>query len=115
MKRATILTFLLGFASLTGCVFPGVYKLDVQQGNILSAETLSLLKSGMTESQVEFLLGTPVLKNPLVEKRWDYLYVLEQDDKVTHQYMVRVYFDEQGLYSHYEGDAPSEDDQVNPS
>ena len=36
--RISILTLLLGFATLSGCVFPGVYKLNVQQGNIVTAD-----------------------------------------------------------------------------
>lgn len=106
MKRAVILTFLLGFATLSGCVFPGVYKLDIQQGNIVSQDTLDQLQPGMSKSQVEFLLGTPVLKNLFHNDRWDYLYTLEEDDEITRQYRILVFFNEAGTFSHYTGEVP---------
>ena len=38
--------------------FPGVYKLTIQQGNIVSQEMIDRLKPGMTRSQVQFVLET---------------------------------------------------------
>ncbi|WP_036537415.1 outer membrane protein assembly factor BamE [Oceanobacter kriegii] len=107
MIRATILTFLLGIATLSGCVFPGVYKLDVQQGNIVTQDMLDKLQPGMTQDQVEFVMGTPVLKNSMEANRWDYLYTLEQDDEVTNRYLIKVYFDANNRFDHYSGSLPT--------
>lgn len=107
--RASILTLLLGFATLTGCVFPGVYKLNVQQGNIVTADMLSQLKPGMNQRQVAYIMGNPVLRNPFEQKRWDYLYTLEQRDKVVKDYRISVYFDAAGQYTHYTGTLPAEE------
>ncbi|UTW47662.1 outer membrane protein assembly factor BamE [Bacterioplanoides sp. SCSIO 12839] len=104
--RASILTVLLGIATLAGCAFPGVYKLNVQQGNIVTDDMLAQLETGMTQRQVEYVMGTPVVKTPYQQQRWDYLYSLEQNDEVTKRYHIRVYFDEQGIYTHYEGQLP---------
>ncbi|MFK4753141.1 MULTISPECIES: outer membrane protein assembly factor BamE [Oceanospirillaceae] len=106
MMRATILTFLLGFATLSGCVFPGVHKLNIQQGNIVTQDMLNQLHTGMTEHQVEFVMGTPVLKNPFESQRWDYVYTLEERDKITKQYRIQVFFDDQGNYLNYTGTLP---------
>lgn len=110
------LTVLLGFASLSACVFPGVYKLNVQQGNIVTQDMLDKLKPGMTERQVIYVMGNPVLRNPYAQQRWDYLYTLEERDKVTKSYRISVFFNEQGLYTHYTGELPSkevhEEDQL---
>lgn len=106
-----ILTLLLGFATLSGCMFPGVYKLNVQQGNIVTQDMLDKLKLGMTERQVIYVMGNPVLRNPYELQRWDYLYTLEERDKVTKSYRISVFFNEQRFFSHYTGDLPSEEIQ----
>ena len=56
------------FAS--GCV----YKMNIQQGNYLVADSVSQLKEGMTRSQVRFLLGTPMVPDAFDDDRWDYYY-----------------------------------------
>jgi outer membrane protein assembly factor BamE len=60
--------------SLSGCV----YRLNVQQGNFLTSETVDQLKEGMTRSQVRFLLGTPMVPDAFDDDRWDYLYVMQR-------------------------------------
>ena len=55
--RASILTVLLGIATLAGCAFPGVYKLNVQQGNIVTDDMLAQLETGMNQRQVEYVMG----------------------------------------------------------
>jgi outer membrane protein assembly factor BamE len=54
----------------SGCV----YKMSIQQGNYLVAESVSQLKEGMTRSQVRFLLGTPMVPMAFDDSRWDYYY-----------------------------------------
>jgi outer membrane protein assembly factor BamE len=71
MKRLALPTILLAGALLSsGCV----YKMNIQQGNYLVAESVSQLKEGMTRSQVRFLLGTPMVPDAFDESRWDYYY-----------------------------------------
>jgi outer membrane protein assembly factor BamE len=54
----------------SGCV----YKMSIQQGNYLVAESVTQLKEGMTRSQVRFLLGTPMVPMAFDDSRWDYYY-----------------------------------------
>jgi len=64
-RKVSLLLLLL---SLTGCGsigFPGVYKLTIQQGNIVSQEMIDKLKPGMTRAQIQFVLGNPVLADLL--------------------------------------------------
>jgi outer membrane protein assembly factor BamE len=60
----------LGCVFLTACV----YRLNIQQGNIADAESVSQVEIGMTPSQVKFLLGTPLVDDPFNSDRWDYIY-----------------------------------------
>jgi outer membrane protein assembly factor BamE len=70
MKRLALPTALLAALLTTGCV----YKMNIQQGNYLVADSVSQLKEGMTRSQVRFLLGTPMVPDAFDESRWDYYY-----------------------------------------
>lgn len=58
--------------TLTGCL--SVYRMDVQQGNVLTADRLEQLKPGLSRSQVRFVLGTPLVTDPFHPDRWDYVY-----------------------------------------
>ena len=107
--RGLILTLLLGFATLSGCVFPGVYKLNVQQGNIVTQDMLDKLRAGMTERQVVYVMGNPVLRPPYDNTRWDYLYTLEERDVVTQNYRISVFFDANRRFTHYSGVLPRKD------
>jgi outer membrane protein assembly factor BamE len=50
------------------------YKIDVQQGNVLSQDMVSQLKPGQTRDQVRFILGTPLITDIFHQQRWDYVY-----------------------------------------
>ncbi len=73
------------------------YKLDVQQGNVVTSKMMLQLKPGMTKSQVRYLLGTPLLQDSFHPDRWDYLYEMNRDGKVIERRRVVMEFGEQGL------------------
>ncbi|MDW5418037.1 MULTISPECIES: outer membrane protein assembly factor BamE [unclassified Iodobacter] len=78
MMKAKVLILLLPIALATSACsvanFLTPYKLDIPQGNEITADQVAKLKAGMTRSQVRFLLGTPLLTDPFHANRWDYLY-----------------------------------------
>lgn len=56
-------------ATLTnGCA----YRYDLDQGNFVEQEAVNKLRQGMTDDQVRFILGTPMLTDPLDNSRWYY-------------------------------------------
>lgn len=69
---------LLLIAAVSGCSsVPRLvheYKIDIQQGNVLTQEMVAQLKPGLTKDQVRFVLGTPVLMDMFHANRWDYVY-----------------------------------------
>jgi outer membrane protein assembly factor BamE len=92
--------------SLSACGFvgfPGVYKIDVEQGNIVTPEMVGQLKPGMSRRQVRFILGTPLLEDPFNESRWDYPYVKRNGLTVLSESRLMVYFDGDKLVE-YESD-----------
>lgn len=95
------LTLLSGCSSLH---FPGVYRIDIPQGNVVSRDMLDSLKPGMSPDQVRFVLGPPTLTDPFTPNTWYYLlHYKKGDGKVIKQKIV-VYFDG-GHYNHYTGQA----------
>ena len=74
-RPALLPPLLIALALLAG---PGcVYRMTIQQGNLLEAEQIDQLETGMTRSQVQFLLGTPMVPPAFDETRWDYYYFLK--------------------------------------
>jgi outer membrane protein assembly factor BamE len=55
-----------------------VYRVDVQQGNLLEDKDIEAVQIGMTRSQVRFLLGTPMVEDSFHHDRWDYIYFFRQ-------------------------------------
>lgn len=64
--------------TLSACSNPvrsiNAYKIDIQQGNVLTQEMVSQLRPGQTRDQVRFILGTPLLADIFHQERWDYVY-----------------------------------------
>ena len=71
---------------------PGVYRIDVQQGNIVDREMLDQLQIGMEPRKVRFILGTPLLVDPFNQNRWVYLYSLRRGSGDELGQRVSVYF-----------------------
>ena len=60
----------LAALALTACV----YRIDIQQGNLPDEKAINQVDLGMTRSQVQFLLGTPMVSDSFHRDRWDYAY-----------------------------------------
>lgn len=75
---------------------PFVYKMTVQQGNVITEDMVDQLQLGMTRAQVRYLLGTPMLADFFHTDRWDYTYTLRRG----HQEM-----DVKTLILHFQDDA----------
>ena len=95
--RARIIT--LAVLLLAGCssVPSLLYKIEIQQGNVITQEMVNKLKPGMTRSQVRFALGSPMISDAFHENRWDYLYRVEQRGKLVEQRKLTVFFENDHL------------------
>lgn len=89
--------------SLAGCGgigsldFPGVYKIGITQGNIITQEMIDQLRPGMTKRQVIFVMGTPLIRDPFRQDRWDYVYSFQPGGGVRGQERVSVFFENDQL------------------
>jgi outer membrane protein assembly factor BamE len=78
--------------SLAACSFRP-YRLDIQQGNVVTVEQFAQLKVGMTPEQVRFLLGTPLLNDVFHANRWDYYYrMVKGTTREVTAYALTVHF-----------------------
>ncbi len=68
------------------------YKIDIQQGNVVTQEMVSKLKAGMSKAQVRFILGTPLLTDAFHTDRWDYIYVFKKEGVLQEQRKLTVLF-----------------------
>ncbi|MFS1523885.1 outer membrane protein assembly factor BamE [Microbulbifer sp. 2304DJ12-6] len=72
--------------------FPGVHRIEVQQGNIITQDMVDQLKPGMTRRQVQFVLGTPLVEDTYNPNRWDYVNRLRDPKGGVTQQRFSVYF-----------------------
>ena len=92
--RLVLSALLVTVLSACGFVgFPGVYKIDIEQGNIVNAEMVDQLKEGMSRRQVRFILGTPLIEDPFNGDRWDYPYTVRNGKDLIDSTEFTVYFE----------------------
>ncbi len=81
---------------LAGCGswgFPGVYRIDVEQGNIVTRDMVDQLKTGMSRRQVRYILGTPLVEDPFNQGRWDYVFSVRNGNVIKQENRLTIYFD----------------------
>jgi len=76
---------------------PFVYRVDVQQGNVVDQAMINKLKPGMDKKQVRFIMGTPLLQDPFHSNRWDYLYSYEPGGGKRIQRHITLHFKDDKL------------------
>jgi outer membrane protein assembly factor BamE len=117
MRRLVILSSNIALALIlatTGCArsekpdrpsgsmlsnLPFVYKMTVQQGNILTESMVNQLELGMNRSQVQYLLGTPLLTDMFHRDRWDYIYTIRRGHNQMESTRLTLWFQDDQLSS----------------
>ena len=86
------------------------YKINIQQGIVVTQEMADQLKTGMTRDQVKFVLGTPILLDPFHANRWDYPFRFQPGRGRIEERRFAVYFENDRL-SRFDGDPlPTEEE-----
>lgn len=89
-----ILFFLWTVSFIPGCA---VYKIDVQQGNLVSQEMLDQLELNMPSQKVRFIMGTPLVVDVFHQNRWDYIYNFQPGGKERQQRRISLFFENEQL------------------
>ena len=88
--------------------------MDIQQGNVLTAETLDKLVVGMEMRKVLGLAGTPLISDPFRSERWDYVYTFKHGITRETQYSyVTLYFEKDILVDVKVHAEPLKRDEIN--
>ncbi len=109
MKKLAL--FCVPLILLTACTrsfdggynMPLLYKIDIQQGNVIEQDMLNKLKPGMNKDQVKFIMGTPVIIDPFHNERWEYIFSMQKSGGVRKQRHITLHFDDDKL-THLSGD-----------
>ena len=70
-----------------------IYRMEINQGNILEAEVVAKIKPGMSKEQVSYLLGDPILPTAFHNDRWDYIYYVDNRLDEVQLYRLVLFFD----------------------
>lgn len=95
-KLTRIITLSVALTVVSGCSYVGVYKRDIPQGNLVTQEMVSQLQPGMTQEQVTYVMGRPLLEAPFDSRQWDYVYRLDKAYSGVEQRRVTLTFDNAG-------------------
>ncbi|ENU1228893.1 MULTISPECIES: outer membrane protein assembly factor BamE [Providencia] len=83
----------------TGCSMMErlVYHPDINQGNYLTAKDVAKIQKGMTQQQVAYTLGTPMLSDPFGTQTWYYVFRQELGHDPVQQETLTLIFDRNGI------------------
>lgn len=104
---------LLGVAILAvGCSKFSMHRVDVFQGNYIEQQRLDNLQPGMTRSEVQLLLGTPLVQDVYNPYVWYYVFFhSDSSGNVKEAHQIKVHFNREGRYQYYEGDVSADIEQ----
>lgn len=88
------------------------YRADVHQGNLVTSEMVLQLERGMTDAQVQFLLGVPLIRDQFHVNQWDYVYYLRRGDGQVQLRRLSVHFNEERRVDHWTSDAMPDEEQA---
>ena len=71
-------------------------------------EMMDKLEVGMTESQVKFVMGSPLISDTFYPNRWDYFTSVTQGSKTYTEQKISLYFEDNKL-ARWEGELISEE------
>ena len=92
--KFTILVTIITIFFLNSCA-SNFYQVPIAQGNIISLEMLSKLEKGLTKVQVQYIMGSPSVKDPFDSSKWDYIgYEIIGDDLLREVHYSLLFQDE---------------------
>lgn len=69
-----------------------VYRPDINQGNYLTPIEVAKIHKGMTQQQVAYTLGTPMMQDPFGTQTWFYVFRQEPGhEKITQQTLTLTF------------------------
>lgn len=82
---------------------PFIYKVDVQQGNVVDQDMLAQLRPQMDKKKILFIMGSPIIQDTFHADRWDYIYTEQKSGGDIERRLITLYFKDDKL-DHIGGD-----------
>ena len=86
-----------GCARLPEVQVPGLYRVDIRQGNALDDAALARLAPGMPRNKVLHLLGAPAIDDVFHPDRWEYLYSFARGGEEAKWRRITLHFEDDRL------------------
>ncbi|TQI81798.1 Beta-barrel assembly machine subunit BamE [Serratia fonticola] len=74
-----------------------VYRPDINQGNYLTPTDVAKIHKGMTQQQVAYTLGTPMMQDPFGTQTWFYVFRQQPGHEKITQQTLTLTFDSAGV------------------
>jgi outer membrane protein assembly factor BamE len=92
-KIASALFLTLSLSGCTSLYDTFVYQIDITQGNYIDEEKISQLEIGMSQEQVIFILGSPMLIDQFDSSKWYYIRYIKPGGEKIQQEQILLTFD----------------------
>ena len=96
MNKLTLITLSVSLLFLSACT-PTPYKNDINQGSSLDRFQVNQLKIGMSQVQVQNLIGSPSIIDPFHNNQWNYINHSTLHQKEDLRYRLVLTFDNKQL------------------
>lgn len=109
-KSLLALVFLTG--TISGCSIeslPFIYKVEVQQGNLLTQEDLQKVELGMSKRHITYLIGSPNIIDPFHHDIWEYIFTIKPSRGDYKENKITMIFDEDDKLKEIKGAGVSKD------
>lgn len=90
------------------------YRIDLPQGNYLTADMLDKLRPGMSREQVRLVLGSPLLQPLFRADRWDYVFAYRFANGRTEVRRVAIFFKDDLIATIKADTLPENDEAIDP-
>ncbi len=94
--KSSFLVAIITIFLLNSCA-SNFYQVPIAQGNIISIEMLSKLEKGLTKVQVQYIMGTPSIKDPFDSSVWNYIGYEIVGNEVLREIHYSLYFQDEKL------------------
>ncbi|MFJ2974121.1 outer membrane protein assembly factor BamE [Kluyvera sp. NPDC087067] len=74
-----------------------VYRPDISQGNYLVPNDIAKIHTGMTQQQVAYTLGTPMMTDPFGTSTWFYVFRQQPGHEKVTQQTLTLTFNSSGI------------------
>ena len=94
--KSSFLVAIITIFLLNSCA-SNFYQVPIAQGNIISIQMLSKLEKGLTKAQVQYIMGTPSIKDPFDSSVWNYIGYEIIGNEVLREIHYSLYFQDEKL------------------